>query len=497
MRSSIFTALLLVFSFSGINAQKLTEKQEITGTFGSGDYAPMWHMSNRQGLVSDEKSSAFTRLGIGGEHKFSKTGIALNWEFDFAVGMNLASTIFVQQAYIDINWKKVQLSVGQKERWQGVVNHRLSSGSLTESGNARPVPQIRFELPDYWNIPKLGGWLGIKGHIAYGIFTDGNWQKDFAAPGTEYTKNVLYHSKSGFMRIGNEEKFPLTAELGLHMVTQFGGTTYNYDNVPGATLKSPTRPKDFWTAFFPTSGDEAYDIGDQANVAGNMLGSWMGAISWNEKDWKLRAYYEHTFEDHSQMFMEYGIWTEQLVGLELELRNFKWIKGIAIEYFNLKNQCGPIYHDTSSAIPDQISCRDDNYNHGKYLGWFNYGQIIGTPLCTSPIYNKDRNIICYNNRVEAFHIGVEGSPLEWLDYRMLLTRSNNWGTYENPFKDIKKNTSGLFELTFKPKALENWSITTSFAFDNGDLYDNNNGCMISVKRFGIIDFNDIKKLFNK
>lgn len=496
MRSSIFTALLLVFSFSGINAQKLTEKQEITGTFGSGDYAPMWHMSNRQGLVSNEKSSAFTRLGIGGEHKFSKTNIALNWEFDFAVGMNLASTIFVQQAYIDINWKKVQLSVGQKERWQGVVNHRLSSGSLTESGNARPVPQVRFELPEYWNIPGLGGWIGIKGHIAYGIFTDGNWQKDFAAPGTAYTKNVLYHSKAGFMRIGNEEKFPLTAELGLHMVTQFGGKCYNFSNEPGMNYKNPTRLKDFWTAFMPSKGDDSYHGMDQANIVGNMLGSWMAAITWNDKAWKLRAYYEHTFEDHSQMFMEYGLWTEQLVGIELELKKFKWVKGVALEYFNLKNHSGPIYHDSTAEIPDQISCGDDNYNHAWYGGWFNYGQMIGTPLCSSPIYNKDL-LTCLNNRVEAFHMGVEGSPLDWLDYRMLLTRSNNWGTYDHPFKDIKQNVSGLFELTFKPKMLKNWSITTSFAFDSGDLYDNNYGGMISVKRYGVLDFKEIKKMFKK
>lgn len=496
MTKSTFFALLLLVSAGLTKAQTLTEKQEITGAFGSGEFAPMWHMANRQGLSSEKEGSIFTRMGVGGKHKFSKSGIGVDWELDIAVGINLTSSIVLQQAYVDLNWKKVRLSVGQKERWQGVVNHRLSSGSLTESGNARPIPQIRFELPEYWNIPGLGGWIGIKGHIAYGVFTDGGWQEDFAADSTCYAKNVLYHSKSGFMRIGNEEKFPLTAELGLHMVSQFGGSTYNSANEFGNNHKNPTRLKDFWTAFFPTSGDDSYDASDQANVAGNMLGSWMAAITWNDKAWKLRAYYEHTFEDHSQMFMEYGLWTEQLVGLELELKNFKWVKGIALEYFNLKNQSGPIYHDTANDIPDQISCKDNNYNHQRYPGWFNYGQIIGTPLCSSPIYNKDL-LTCLNNRVEAFHMGVEGSPLDWLDYRMLLTRSNNWGTYDHPFKDIKQNVSGLFELTFKPKMLKNWSITTSFAFDSGDLYDNNYGGMISVKRYGVLDFNEIKKMFKK
>ena len=91
-----------------------------------------------------------------------------------------------------------------------------------ESGNARPVPQVRIELPEYWTIPGTGEWLGIKGHLAYGWFTDENWQKDFVQAGKARTVGVRYHSKSGFLRFGNENKFPLTAEIGLYMVAQFG-----------------------------------------------------------------------------------------------------------------------------------------------------------------------------------------------------------------------------------------------------------------------------------
>jgi hypothetical protein len=489
-------AILTILSFivlCPIKAQTLTEREEISGTFGGGEYTPFWHMSNRQGLSSDENWSVYTRNSIAGSHTFSKKGIGLEWEFDFAVGMNLTSRILVQQAYMDLNWKMFKLSIGQKERWQGVVNHRLSSGSLTESGNARPVPQIRFELPQYWDIPGTGGWIGIKGHIAYGMFTDGSWQKDFAADDKQYVKNALYHSKAGFIRIGNGKKLPLTAEFGLHMVAQFGGKCYNFGNEPGKNYKNPTRLKDLWTAFIPSKGDDSYHGMDQANIVGNMLGSWMAAITWEEKKWNTRLYYEHTFDDHSQMFMEYGLWTEQLIGIEIGLKDFKWIKGIAIEYFNLKNHSGPIYHDSTDKIPDQVSCRDSNYNHSWYGGWFNYGQIMGTPLCSSPIYNRDNKLTCYNNRVEAFHMGVEGSPLDWLDYRILLTRSNNWGTYNDPFKDIKQNISGMLEITVKPGSLKNWSVTASFAFDNGDLYDNNYGCMLSIKRYGVFNLNRTQK----
>ena len=474
-------ATLLLLASTSAGAQTITTHYEAAGTYGSGDYAPFWHTANRQGLGSHKSSSFYTRLGVEGNHRFDNKRITLEWGADAVAGYNIASTLIVQQAYFDFQWRKFRISLGQKECWGELPNHRISTGALVESGNARPIPQVRIELPEYWNIPGTKGWLAIKGHLAYGIFTDGAWQEKFFNEASPRSTNMLYHSKAGFMRFGNETKFPLTAEIGLHMVSQFGGTRYNN----GVPTVCPSRFRDFISALIPMAGDDSYDACDQASVAGNMLGAWQGAITWNDEKWKLRTYYEHTFEDHSQMFWEYGLWTEQLVGLELELKQFKWMKSFVFEYFNLKDHSGPIFHDSRPGFPDQISCRDDNYNHGLYPGWFNYGQIIATPLCTSPIYNTNGIQRILNNRVEAFHIGLEGDAMDWLGYRVLYTRSNNWGTYEAPFKDIKVNRSALLELTFKPQVMRGWSIAASFALDNGELYGNNYGGMLTVKGHNI------------
>ena len=483
MSRFLYFAVLFLVSL-GVNAQILTDRNELVATYGSGNFAPMWHTTNRQGVNSEKNNSVYARLGASGEHLFSNIDLNLDWGVDVVAGYNLVSSVFVQQAYFDIRWKRVKLSLGQKERWCDMKNPRLSTGALVESGNARPIPQVRFELPEYWDIPGLGGWFGIRGHLAYGWFTDGCWQEKFFAETSARTAGVLYHSKAGFMRFGNKDKFPLTAEIGLHMVTQFAGSCYNSLNRPGYST-NPARFKDYLLALIPLKGDSQYGAIDQGNVAGNVLGSWMGAITWTQEKWKLHFYYDHVFEDHSQMFWEYGLWTEQLAGLELELKNFKWIRNVVFEYFNLKNQSGPVYHDSTNDIPDQVSCVDNNYNHQRYAGWFNYGRMIGTPLCTSPIYNEDKLQICRNNRVEAFHLGAEGELLRWLDYRCLFTFSNNWGTYAKPFVDIKKNFSGLVELTFFLSKNKNWSVGTSFAFDKGDLYGDNYGAMVTFKRCGI------------
>jgi hypothetical protein len=61
-----------------------------------------------------------------------------------------------------------------------------------------------------------------------------------------------------------------------------------------------------------------------------------------------------------------------------------------------------------------------------------------------------------------------------------------------PFKDIKINRSLLLELTFHPQVMKGWSVTASFALDNGNLYGNNWGGMLTIKGENI--FNTVKKI---
>lgn len=57
---------------------------------------------------------------------------------------------------------------------------------------------------------------------------------------------------------------------------------------------------------------------------------------------------------------------------------------LVYEFLRTTDQSGAIYHDHTEAIPDQISARDNYYNHGLYTGWQHWGQAIGNPLFTSP-----------------------------------------------------------------------------------------------------------------
>lgn len=473
----IFTIAL---SFNAHAQSSICYNAEMGCVVSSGNFSPFWLSANRHGVCSIDEKWGYLRTGIAGTKSVNRY-----WNFkygaDVLVGRNLSYDIFLQQLYADISWRWLRLSIGKKERKGELKNSNLSTGALIESGNAAPITQARIGIPEYRDFFGTNDWFGMRGHIAYGYFGDGNWQQKWVATGKRYAKDVLYHSKSLFWKVGKEQCFPLTYEGGIQLVSQFGGKIYNYMNNSGVNFKMPTRLKDFWNIFIFSAGDENYDLGDQLNVAGNHLGSYHLSLTWSEKKWSLRGYYEHMFEDHSGMFWEYGLWKDCLVGAELQLKDFKWINNILFEYFNSREQAGPINHDATSEIPDQISAADDYFDHHTYPGWQQYGIIIGTPLITSPLYSNHHIFSIFNNRVEAFHMGLSGHPTKELTYRLLLTKSQNWGTYKAPFTQIKSNLSGLIEISYMPHWADGFSCSLSLAFDKGELYGSNKGIMLGIK----------------
>ncbi len=155
-----------------------------------------------------------------------------------------------------------------------------------------------------------------------------------------------------------------------------------------------------------------------------------------------------------------------------------------------KYKSGPIYHDHTAAIPDQISAADNYYNHGIYNGWQHWGQAIGNPLYISPIYNNDGNVKFKSNRFSAHHIGICGDPTDDLRYRLLFTYSQHLGTYAEPLDDKKYQRSFLCELTYSPSRIgrwnaKGWSATAAFGIDRSSLTGNNQGIQFTIRKTGL------------
>ena len=464
---------------------------------GDGKIAPFWFTANKHGLSTLRSNSGYLRGMLMRE---AAQDTARNWRagygLDVAFLLNHRSgahrtEAVIQQLYGEVEWKMLRLTVGARDFEQELKNEALSSGGLTHSANARAVPQVRLEMPKFWAIPGTKGWLSLKGHVAYGMFTDNAWQNEFHAPGMTYSNNALFHSKAGFLKIGNTDKFPLTFTGGLEMYAQFGGEAWNVGRRPddssdftGEYVKMGHGPKDFFNAFIP-GGSDPRD-GDYANVEGNQLGSWHLRFDYKGKGWGAAVYAEHFFEDHSQMFLEYG-WKDMLYGVELQLPKNPVVSTVLYEHLRTTDQTGPVYHDATDQIPDQISAIDNYYNHAIYGGWQHWGQGIGSPLLLGPAYNEydgrsfaHNNIGFWHNRIVSHHFGLSGSPMQGLDYRVLYTYTTSLGNYTIPLASPRHAHYYMAEATYRLKPLPALSITAAVGGNAGSLLGDNFGAMLTV-----------------
>lgn len=483
----------------------LTYNVEFQGSASKGK-TPLWLNANKYGLSSLDECNGYLRAGLLrplSVDSIRKWGIG--YGVDMAGTVNYTSNVIVQQAFAEVRWLHGVLTVGSKEYPMELKNNHLSSGSQTFGINARPIPQVRIGLPEYYALPFTNGWLNIKGHLAYGWMTDDNWQHSFTGCNSRYADNVLYHSKAGYLKIGNENAFaPLSLELGLEMAAQFGGTSYFFNNDGTCKqLNNATGFKAYWNAFIP-GGHDVTDGENYANVEGNNLGSWVARINYNADLWRFSFYADKYFEDHSAMFQldydGYGIGDEwntkkdrkfflydlkdMMLGMELNLKYTRWVRDIVFEYLYTKYQSGPIYHDHTITISDHVAGIDDYYNHNIYTGWQHWGQVIGNPLYLSPIYNDDGTIVIKDNRFVAFHLGIGGEPTENLSYRILASFQQGLGTYDQPYYEKEYNTSFLVEVAYRFS--HGWKATAAYGMDFGKIRGNNYGLQLTLSKSGLL-----------
>lgn len=486
-KQNILLILILLLSAPQLKSQTdsiLSLKIESGLTIAHGSHAPLWFTAGRSGLGSISTSSGYLDAGI-----FYQQQLTPDWKLggglELVAAYNFNYSFLVRQAYADINYKWLWLSVGSKIRSSSIVNEQLSSGDLLESENARPIAQVRIGIENYVPVPFTNSWFSLKGYIAYGKFTDDKWQKKFVPVGSSYTRDVLYNSRSLFFKFGKMEQFPLECEIGMNLDAQFGGERWIKGENQAAEIY-PHSFKDYIRVLLGLSGGSSANISDQLNVIGNQLGTWNFALTANLHKWKIKGYYQHLFEDGSGMGFNYGPWMDGLIGLELHFPQKGWIDGIVVECIGTKKQTAPVYNEFIEDLDELITGCDNYYNNGLYLGWQQSGMAIGNPLLTSPIYNTNHQIRFENNRISGQHLAIMGHPTPQWSYRALLTYTRNWGTYSRPFDDCLRQFYSLLEVTWKPYRLSGWEASLSAALDRGTLLANSIGSMLTIRKTGII-----------
>ena len=478
------TILSSLFSHAeerGDSTNNISYLAETWVTFSGANYTPFWLVSNYQGLGSPKENNGWVRASV---NKSINTSYKFSWGgcMDLVGGWNIPAPFNIHQLYGEIKYRSFTAYAGAKEIWGVYNNPDLSSGNLLFSGNAMPIPQIRvgtYGFAPFWGTK---GWFSVNAYLAYGKFTDSNWEKSWVMHDGQRAKGVLYNSRGLWLRGGNIDKFPLLVDIGIEMATQFGGTIYK----DGTVIHMPTKFKDWIKAIIPYGGSAETPVVEQTNVQGNMVGAYNIAVQWiPHSDWSIKGYYEHYFEDQSQMTFEYG-WKDGQWGVEVGIPENPFISTLVGEFIYMKDQTGPVYHDWTPEVPEQVSGSDNYYNHHLYGSWQNWGMSIGTPLALSPLYNKNHVLYIYDTRFIAYHFGLEGNPIPGLSWKAKFTFTQNWGTYMYPLPDVLNNFSGFIETDFSPKKLKGWFGKIALAWDTGKLLGNNFGLMLSIGKTGLI-----------
>lgn len=473
----------------------------------TGKHTPFWLVSNKHGNSSLENNNANLSFGVYRDFD-KKKGFTWAYGAEFIGAWHYTAPFYIQQLYADLKYNCWELSIGSKERWSEGKHRTLSGGGLTFSPNARPIPQVRFGINEYTTVPWwFNGWVQVKGHFSYGRHTDDRFQQKFTAEairGTRYTENILFHEKTAFMKIGNRDKGPFSIELGLEMYSQFGGRVWE-KRPEGDIIRYdlPYSYREYIKAFIPMSGgSDSPDI-DKLNVNGNILGSWHFAMNYERDDWKIKAYYEHFYEDHSGLFgldyhnnlegdkewVTYLPWRDGLYGLELIVPKNSVINAIVYEYITSRDQSGPILHNPGENLLEQAGGADTYYNHSFYQSWQHWGMAICNPHILSPVYNTNHNLTMPNQRVRSHHIGFDGTPSDATHYRMMLSWSKHWGSVIDPLPDPMTQLSVMGEIDYLPHSWKGWQLTGAIAYDRSKLIGNNFGGMLTIRRTGWIKSN--------
>lgn len=477
---------------------------------GSNDFAPYYIASNNHGILTQSKDAL---LRVGASRAMSDSGrFSYGFGVDFLTGYTSTtdyyhyyphataevprpdgsfvvnpqhpSRIWLQQLYGEIRYRGVFLTVGMKQHSSVLLDSRLSSGDLVESGNARPIPEVRVGFHDFQNIPFTNGWVQIQGEISYGKMTDNKWLRDhYNYYDSHLNQGALYTYKRCYFRTKPSERF--SAVVGMQVGGFFGGeTTWYLNGRHDGEKKFSKGFKQFFKMFLPTDGGLDY-------YSGSSLGSWDIKFRYRLNDGsRVMAYLQKPWEDGSGVgFLNGfdGVW-----GLEYKAARPGYISGAVIEYIDFTNQSGPIHWDPddnpgTTIVNRAEGCDNYYYNH-EYNAYANYGMAIGTPFMVSPIYNTDGYLQFAANRLRGFHIGIEGQITPAVSYRMLGGYRKSYGSASVPFLSPREDTSFMLEATWRPAKFDGLAVKAQFGLDHGSLLGDNTGGLLSLSYSGKLLF---------
>jgi hypothetical protein len=482
-----------------VSAQKMPVKFELESqTIGTTNgTVPFWMRSNQFGSVP---LSGLSQSFIGKAYKeysplpprdsADKKRKLLDWGFGFEGRTNLGKGTNFQliEAYVKGRIGIFNLIAGRNKNVMGLNGDTtLSVGNFAVSGNAPGVPRIEISIPDYYAIPVFNKLFAIKGNIIHGWLGKMNIQNPVNSE--FYYQSTFFHQKSLYIRLGKPDW-----RFKMH-----GG--FNHQAFWGSEkdiFGSAFRLSDFETFKYVVLGKAYEGNGYYTSKVGNQLGSLDIGAEYNFDKVNVLIYRQN-FYDVGALSKLANI-ADGLTGVTITNKNFsktrglfKW-KKLLVELFYSKDQAGYPWSKLTK------SGDEDYYNNFYYkTGWSYMNRGLGNPLITRrediKAGQEIRNEYFVNNRVVAFHLGIEGAIKDW-EVLTKLTYSNNYGTYgtsdygHSLGEAVHLNRGGVFDqanqFSFYLEGMKSFrnGINGGFAtsFDQGKLLDDSFGLILKVRK---------------
>ena len=462
---------------------------EIGGFYSSSRQTPFWLRTNQYGIVPTTLPYATIRAGVRQDYRYypltditsplrrDRFGIGYGFEVISNLDAQAKNTLLIPEAYVKVRTGAFEIMAGRRREVVGLVDSTLSSGSYSWSGNALPLPKIQISLPNYTPIGFTKGLLSFRGSFAHGWF--GSQRK---------VQHYFLHQKSLYGRLG-KPRWPVKFYAGFNHQAQWGGVT---DQLPESIVKNGHFPASLQDYLFVTVGNSLgrlsdvdtthYSKFDRENRVGNHLGTIDLGVEFSSRRTSIFVYHQMVYEDGSLYYL-----TNIEDGLTgIQFRNLKpasfglRITGAVVELLYTKSQGGGVFDDGN-----KFRGKDNYFNHTQYQdGWSYFGRGIGTPFIT-PVTDTRPNLSPYgffsNNRVRAYHTGIQGNFARNCQFQFKFSYSENYGTYDFPFPEALRQFSSIMTLEL-PINQRGLLVTFSAAADQGDLFENRSGVYAGIRK---------------
>lgn len=426
----------------------------LAATAGPSPELPFWATAGQYGIMPESQGALAM---VQARSSFDETR-TLQWRWGASLAANTSYQMLeggasylesfktrpmVDELYASLRWKCFTLDAGSKRREMDFLASDPSLGSLSvtgghvaESGNARTMPGYLITL-DPVAIPLTARHLWL-----YGAFGD------FTTTDVRYVPGALVHRTRVFLRADFLERFSFHAGLD-HYALWAGDHPTDVDI-----------PVTFSNWFHVVTGSRAgagAPVMDQQNVIGDQGGSELFRLEYRGDGWTIEAQHDIPYSDHSGM--EFHNFPDGVNTLHFGFTDKdRWVSDLLYEYHYTMYQSGSTNgliwtDDTHYYIEEGKDALggDDYFNNGYYRsGWTHYGRSIGSPLffpegikrggwrpssgrMSSDFHPAGPLMGIENNRYRAHHFGISGKLWKRCPYRLMLTWSDNHGTYKVPY----------------------------------------------------------------